>query len=107
MRGLDQRYRQSGTNRAQRGNLSQLGGDAMFATLRQKFASRLLAQVLQHVQLLIELLGTAASSGMGYFFQPLTAMSGVVDVPARAGDCPTAVQRFQPIHDPGKIFDDG
>ena len=34
-------------------------------------------------------------------------MSRVVDVPARAGDCPTAVQRFQPIHDPAKIFDDG
>ena len=79
----------------------------MFATLRQQFAPGLLAQVLQHVQLLIKLLGSAASAGLGNFSQPLTAMAGIVDVPSGTGDRPAAIQGFQPIHDPGKIFDDG
>src|SRR6266566_2931205 len=77
----------------------------MFATLRQQFASRLLAQVLQQIQLLIELLGAAASSGLGYFFQPLTAMTSVVNVPAGTGDRPATIQSFQSIHHTGKIFD--
>ena len=63
MRGLDQSHRQRRANRSQIGNLSQLGGDGMLATLRQQFAPRLLAQVLQHVQLLIELLGSAPHAG--------------------------------------------
>src|SRR5215469_5700540 len=68
MRGLDQCHRQSGTNRTQRGNLSQLGGDAMFATLGQKLAACLLAHVLQHVQLLIEVLSSPPRSGFADFF---------------------------------------
>src|SRR5215472_8206821 len=79
----------------------------MFATLRQQFAACLLAQVLQQVQLLIELLGAAASSGLGYFFQPLTAMASVVDVPAGTGDRPATIQRLQSIHHTRKIFDHG
>ena len=96
MRGLDQCHRQSATNRAQRGNLPQLGDDAMFATLAEKLAARLLAQVLQHVQLLIELLSSAARSGFADFCQPLAAMAGVVNVPAGTRNRPAAVQRFQP-----------
>src|SRR5215831_12721888 len=34
-------------------------------------------------------------------------MAGVVNVPSSTRNRPAAVQRFQPIHDPGKIFDDG
>jgi hypothetical protein len=34
-------------------------------------------------------------------------MACVVDVPAGTRDRPTAIQGFQPIHDSGKIFDDG
>src|SRR5215471_17509528 len=79
----------------------------MLATLRQQFAARLLAQVLQHVQLLIELLGAATRSRFRYLLQPLTAMAGVVDVPAGTRDRPTAIQGFQPIHRSGKIFDHG
>src|SRR5258708_1157735 len=79
----------------------------MFATLRQQFAPRLLAQVLQQIQLLIELLGSPASSGLGYFFQPRTAMTSVVNVPAGTGDRPAAIQSFQSIHHPGEIFDHG
>src|SRR5215470_4885772 len=79
----------------------------MFATLCQQFAARLLAQVLQHVQLLIELLGATTRSRFRYLLQPLTAMAGVVDVPAGTRDRPTAIQGFQPIHHSGKIFHDG
>src|SRR6266700_2739015 len=67
----------------------------MFATLRQQ------------VQLLIELLGAAASSGLGDLVQPRTAMSSVVDVPAGTGDRPATVQSFQSIHHTGEIFDHG
>ena len=31
----------------------------------------------------------------------------IVDVPSRTGNRPAAIQRFQPIHDPRQIFDDG
>src|SRR2546430_7656454 len=79
----------------------------MFATLRQQFASRLLAQGLQQVQLLIELLGAVASSGLGDLVQPRTAMSSVVDVPAGTGDRPATVQSFQSIRHTGEIFDYG
>src|SRR6185437_17050606 len=79
----------------------------MFATLRQQFAPRLLAQVLQHVQLLIQLLGAAASSGFGDFFQPLATMAGVVNVAAGTGDRPATIQSFETIHHSGKILDHG
>src|SRR5215475_4007199 len=57
--------------------------------------------------MLIELLGSATSSGLGYFFQPLTAMASVVNVPASTGNRPTAIQGFHPIHHTGNIFDHG
>jgi hypothetical protein len=79
----------------------------VFATFRQKFASRLLAQVLQHVQLLIELFGSPACPRFGNLLQPLAAMARIVNIPAGTGDRPTAIQGFQSIHDPGKIFDHG
>src|SRR5712692_11296925 len=107
MWGLDQRHRQSGANRPQRGNLPQFGGDRMLATLRQQFSPGLLAQVLQHVQLLIKLLGSAASAGLWNFSQPLAAVAGVVDVPAGTGNRPATIESFQAIHDPRKIFNDG
>jgi hypothetical protein len=66
----------------------------MFATLCQQFAPRLLAQVLQQIQLLVELLGSAADTGFLDFVQPLVSMAGVVDIPAGTGDCPATVQRF-------------
>jgi hypothetical protein len=66
----------------------------MLATLRQQFSPGLLAQVLQHVQLLIKLLGSAASAGLGNFSQSLAAMAGVVDVPAGTGNRPAAIETF-------------
>jgi len=78
----------------------------MFSTLRQQFAPSLLSQVLQHVQLLVELLGSPADASFADLSQPFGPMAGVVDVPACTGR-PAAVQRFQPIHNPGQIFDDG
>src|SRR6267154_6742467 len=107
MRCLDQRYRQRRTNGPERWNLPELGGDGVFPTLRQQFAARLLAQVLQHVQLLVEWFGSATDAGFLDLAQPLGSMTGVVDVPAGTGDRPAAIDRFQPTHDSGQIFDDG
>jgi len=83
------------------------GSDGMSATLRQQFASRLLPQVLQHVQLLVELLGSPAGSGFGNFLQPLPPMASVVNVPAGTRDRPATVQGLQSIHHTRKIFDHG
>ena len=69
--------------------------------------ARLLAQVLEHVQLLIELLGPPADTDLLDFAQPLVAMAGVVDIPAGTGNRPAAIQSFQPIHHASQIFDDG
>src|SRR6266566_4526945 len=79
----------------------------MLATLRQQLAARLLAQVLQHVQLLVESFGSATDAGFLDLAQPLGSITGIVDVPAGTGDRPAAIDRFQPTHDSGQIFDDG
>src|ERR1700751_6405087 len=63
--------------------------------------------MLQQIQLLIEFLGAAASSGLGNFLQPLATMARVVNVPAGTGDRPATIQSFQSIHHTGKIFDHG
>src|SRR5229473_8561796 len=107
MRGLDQRHRQGGANRSQCGNLPKFDGDGMLATLRQQLAARLLAQILQHVQLLVESFGSATDAGFLDLAQPRGSMTSIVDVPAGTGDRPAAIDRFQPTHDSGQIFDDG
>src|SRR5258707_13700891 len=77
MRGLDQSHRQSRANRPQGGDLPQFGSDGMLATLRQQFAPGLLAQGLQHIQLLIELLGAATGASLGDIYQALADMAGI------------------------------
>ena len=69
--------------------------------------SLLVAQVLQHVQLLVELFGSPARSWFRNLLQPLAAMAPVVNIPAGTGDRPTAIQGFQPIHHSREIFDRG
>src|SRR5437899_10232451 len=89
MRRLDQRYRQRRTNGPERWNLPELGGDGVFPTLRQQFAPRLLSQMLQHVQLLVEVLSPTAHAGLSDLAQPLGAMTGVVDCPVRRRESPS------------------
>src|ERR1700730_413044 len=91
----------------QKRNLPQLGSAGMLSTLRQQFPPSLLAQMLQHVQLLLELLGATADAGFSDLSQPLCSMTGIVNVPARTGNRPATIHRFQAIHDSGEIFDDG
>src|SRR3984893_13241533 len=38
--------------------------------------------------------------------QPLCSMTGIVDVPARTGNRPAALHRFQAIHDSREFFDE-
>ena len=52
----------------------------MLATLRQQGSARLLGQVLQHVQLLVESFGSAADAGIDDLAHPLGSMAGIVDV---------------------------
>src|SRR3989442_6212446 len=99
MRRLDPRYRQRRTNGPERWNLPELGGDGVFPTLRQQFSPRLLAQMLQHVQLLVEVLGPPAHARLPDLAQPLGAMTGVVEVPSGTGNRPAAIHRLQAIHD--------
>ena len=79
----------------------------MLATLGQQFAPSLLAQVLQHVQLLVKLLGSPTDACLADLSQPFGPMAGVVDVPARTGNRPAAIQRFEAIHHSRQIFDQG
>src|SRR5947199_10156660 len=62
---------------------------------------------MKNVHLLVELLCGRAEAGFPDLSQPLGAMAGIVDVPARTGNRPAAIQRFQAIHDSRQIFDDG
>src|SRR5713226_6434410 len=79
----------------------------MLATLRQQFPSNLLAQLLQHVQMLVQLLGATANAGVFDLSQPLRPMTGIVDVPSRTRNRPATIQRFQTAHDPGQILNRG
>ena len=108
MQRLDQRYRQRRANGPERWNLPELGGDGMFPTLRQQFSPRLLSQMLQHVQLLVESLGPPAPARLPELAQPLGAMTGVVDVPSNTGHRPAAIQSPSgDSHDSRQIFDEG
>src|SRR5947199_10734133 len=76
----------------------------MLSTLHQQFPSNLLAQPVQHVQMLVELLGSAAYAGVLHLPQPLRPMAGIVDVPSRTRNRPAAIQRFQAAHDARQIL---
>src|SRR6266581_7118475 len=80
MRSLDQGHRQRRANRPQIRNLSQLRGDGMLSTFGQQFPPRLLTQVLQHVQLLIESLRSSPYAGFPNLGQPLSSMPTIVDI---------------------------
>src|SRR2546422_2010622 len=71
--GLALETRTSGEHRYVRGQL-------------QRSKKQISIRGLQHVQLQIKLLGSAASTGLWNFSQPLTAMAGIVDVPSGTGD---------------------
>ena len=79
----------------------------MLAALRQQFPPSVLAEVLQHVQPLVELFGSSANAGFANLSQPLRSMAGIVDVPSCTGNRPAAIHRFQAIYDPRQILDDG
>ena len=66
----------------------------MSSTLRQQFSPSLLTEVLQHVQLQLELFGSAADAGFGDLSQPLVSMAAVVDLSSGTGDRPAAINRF-------------
>jgi hypothetical protein len=89
------------TNRADRigpgRDLSQLRGGRVLAILCQQFPSNLLAQPLQHVQMLVQLLGAAANPGVLDLSQPLCPMTGIVDIPSCAGNRPAAIQHLQAL----------
>src|SRR6516164_6161266 len=64
MGGLDQSHQQGRANRSHTRNLPQLGGDGMLATFYQQFPPHLLPQPLQEIQVLVEMFGSPADSGM-------------------------------------------
>src|ERR1017187_10156178 len=85
VRGLNQSHRQRRAYRPQVRNLSQLGGDCMLPIYRYQFPPRLLTQVLQHVQLLVELLGSPAAAGFPNLGQPFGSMGAIKNSPFPPG----------------------
>jgi hypothetical protein len=53
----------------------------MLATFDQQFPPHLLPQPIQEVQVLAEIFGSPADSGMLNLFQHLRPMAGIADVP--------------------------
>jgi hypothetical protein len=58
----------------------------MLATFRKQLPPRLLPQVLQHVQLLIESFRSSPHAGFADLVQPLRSMTTIVDISSRAGN---------------------
>src|SRR5215472_18725927 len=106
MRGLDQCDHKSGSNGADRRNLAQQLGCAMFAALLEKISPYRLMQNSQDVQFLIEEFGPSAHASFSNLVQPSRTVPRGVDRRAGAGNGPAAIQRFESIHNPGEIFAD-
>jgi hypothetical protein len=67
----------------------------------------LLAQVLQHVQLLIKVARLVGECRSPEFFPATHCDGGYSRRPVRHKESPSCDESFQAIHDPGKIFNDG
>src|SRR4030095_15591383 len=70
VRSLNQRDQQSGPNRTDVGNLTQQFRRTMFPALGKETPPHLLAQSLQRVELLVEMLGSTAYACFGNPAQP-------------------------------------
>ena len=68
--------------------------------------ARKLAELLRG-NLLIESFASPPYAGVPDLGQPLSSIPRVINVSSRTGNRPAAVDRFQPIHDPRQVFDDG
>ena len=75
--------------------------------LHQEIAARLLMQGPQQIQLLIEPFRPETNSRLGNLGQPLAAMPRSINGCAAAGNCPAAIQRFNPTHHSREILGEG
>jgi hypothetical protein len=93
MRGLDQATASAARIGPRHGICRSL---AVIACLRLSANSppRLLPQVLQHVQFLIESFGATPHPGFADSCQPLSSMPGVINVSPGTGNRPAAVTAF-------------
>ena len=78
----------------------------MFPALHHQFLPGLLTQAAQHIELLVESLGSAADSGFGQLLQPLGAMLRCVNELAGTGNAPAPLQGLEAIHHLADIFSD-
>jgi len=62
-----------------------------FAIFCQQFPPSLLTQVLQHVPLRAELLGTSADAGLLDLCQPLGSLTAIIDISSSTGNGLAAV----------------
>ena len=78
----------------------------MLLALPQEFASRLQAQRLQTIELLVKMRGSNPNSWFHDLGQPFGAMPWSIHRRTATGNGPAAVQGFDPIHHASHIFGD-
>jgi len=76
----------------------------MFPALHQQFMPSVLAKGPQHVELLVESLGSAADAGFWQLRQPLGTIARSVDELSGTSNDPASVHRLETIHDLGEVF---
>src|SRR5208283_1210161 len=105
-RSLDQRGHQSSSNRTHRRNLTQQLCRAMFAALLYQISPYRSMQRSQGIEFLVEKLGPTAYPNFFNLVQPSRTVARGVDRRAGASNGPAAIERLEPIHNPGEIFAD-
>src|ERR1700690_29815 len=106
MRGLNESDQQSCSDRTNRRNLAQQIRRVVLLALHQQIASDLLTKNLQCVELPIAEIRPGAYAGFSDLGQPFVPMAWRVDSLSRAGNRPTSVESFEPVHHPREILGD-
>jgi hypothetical protein len=91
-------------DRAEPGQFDQDPIVGVGSRLRQEPLFGLLAQLRERFQLLEQRFSSKARGLLAEFGQPVRALIRSIEIASWAGDSTSAIDRLQPILDPGRVF---
>src|SRR5258708_12969223 len=107
VRCLDQRDQQRRSDRTDPRNLAKQFPRLVLLTFHHQIPSYLLAQGPQSIQLLVVVFGASPHTSFADLAEPFRTVTWCIHFVAGTRNAPTAIQRFEPIHDPREILGDG
>src|SRR6266849_9876458 len=107
MRRLHHGHQYGGANRTDPRNLAKQFPRLVLLTFHHQIPSYLLAQGPQSIQLLVVVFGASPHTSFADLAEPFRTVTWCIHFVAGTRNAPTAIQRFEPIHDPREILGDG